>query len=163
MSTIIRLNPLKQMRFQRLVTDVLSKKKAGDAVTYDECAVALEGEDPRTYGTKIRRWFQVNGGRELISIANVGWRVCNGSEQLRVALDHGRRAARQGRQALRAAMTANRDEMDEAEKQAADRFVQRTAVNISLQEETQRDSRKLLGAPKPPNPVWRKSKDETAK
>lgn len=161
MSTVIRLNPLKQMRFQTLVTEVLSKKKPGDTVTYEECDKLLEGDSVRTYSNKIRRWFQVNGGRELIAIANLGWRVCTGSEQLRVALDHNRRATRQGRQALRAAMTANRDEMEEAEKHVADRFVQRTATNVSLQEETQRDSRKLLGAPRAPNPTWRKSKEGT--
>jgi hypothetical protein len=160
MSTVIRLNPLKQLRFQKLVTEVLGAKKPGDIVTYEECQKLLEGDDPRTYSNKIRRWFQVNGGRELVAIANLGWRVCTGSEQLRVALDHNRRATRQSRQALRSAMTANRDEMDDAEKQVADRFVQRTAANVVLQEETQRDSRKLLGAPRKPNPVWRKSADE---
>ena len=35
MTTIFRINPLRQMRFERLVREVLSTKKPGDTVTYE--------------------------------------------------------------------------------------------------------------------------------
>ena len=41
--TIIRMNPLKQLRFARLSKEVLATKKPGDTISYAECAALLEG------------------------------------------------------------------------------------------------------------------------
>lgn len=127
---------------------LFGEKVASDLVTYEEVSRHLSADDdPRNYREWIRRWFRGHGNREIIAVDNVGWRICTGTEQIGVAVAHGKKAIRQKRIELRAAVTADRTDMNAPTQRLADHVVASAATHLSELERTHRATRSLMGGP----------------